>query len=55
MQESATFDKAHIKKSAWTGTETLPDSVREEVSKFSGREFPVFKTRAEALEWLTKD
>jgi hypothetical protein len=55
MQETTTFDKAYIKKSAWIGTKNLPDSFREEVSKFSHREFPVFKTRAEALEWLVGD
>jgi hypothetical protein len=55
MKESAIFDKAYIKKTAWIGTESFPESYREEVSKFSGRQFPVFGSRAEAMEWLTKD
>jgi len=55
MKETATFDKPYIKKTAWTGTQSLPDSFRKEVSDFSKRDFPVFKTRTEALEWLTKD
>ena len=55
MKEVAIFDKLHIKKTAWIGAESLPYSFREDVSKFSRREFPEFKNTAEALEWLTKD
>jgi hypothetical protein len=55
LKETATFDKAYIRKTAWIGTEHLPDSFRKDVSNFSQREFPVFKTRGEALEWLAKD
>ncbi len=55
MKEVAVFDKPHIKKSAWVGTENLPSSFRGDVSKFSRRNFPEFKTIAEALEWLTTD
>jgi hypothetical protein len=55
MKETAIFNKAYVKKTAWIGTETLPESHREDVSKFSRREFPVFKDRAEALDWLAKD
>jgi hypothetical protein len=55
MRETAIFDKPYIKKTAWIGTESLPESHREDVSKYSRREFPVFKERGEALEWLAKD
>ena len=55
MKETAIFNKAYVKKTAWIGTETLPESHRQEVSNFSRREFPVFKDRAEALDWLAKD
>lgn len=55
IKEAAVFDKAHIKKTAWVGTETLPYSFLGDVSKFSRRKFPEFKTIAEAMEWLTKD
>jgi hypothetical protein len=55
MKETATFDKPYIRKTAWIGTQSLPDSFRKEVGDFSKREFPIFKTRTEALEWLTKD
>lgn len=55
MKETAIFNKAYIRKTAWIGTESLPESHREEVSKFSRREFPVFKDRNEALDWLAKD
>jgi hypothetical protein len=55
MKETAIFNKAYVKRTAWIGTETLPESHREEVSNFSRREFPVFKDRAAALDWLAKD
>lgn len=55
MKETAIFNKAYIKKTAWIGTESLPESHREDVSKFSRREFPVFKDRNEALDWLAKE
>ncbi len=55
MKESAIFDKPYIKKTAWVGTDSLPHSLIEDVSKYSRREFPVFRERGEALEWLAKD
>ena len=55
MKEVAVFDKPHIKKAAWIGTESLPYSFRGDVSTFSRREFPEFKNITEALQWLTKD
>jgi hypothetical protein len=55
MKETAIFDKPYIKKSAWVGAESLPTRFREEISKFSGREFPIFKDFDEAIAWLTKD
>jgi len=55
MKESAVFDKPYVRKSAWTGTESLPMLFSEELGSFSGREFPVFENRREALAWLAKD
>jgi hypothetical protein len=55
MQETAVFDRPFVKKSAWTGTESLPKVFAEKVTSFSRRDFPIFESRKEALEWLTKD
>ena len=55
MKEAAVFDKPYIKKTAWIGAENFPEVFRENLKKFSRREFPTFKTRHEALEWLAKD
>jgi hypothetical protein len=55
MKESAVFDKPYVKRSAWVGAENFPESFSESVKSFSRREFPAFKTREEALAWLTKD
>jgi hypothetical protein len=55
MKESAVFDKPYIKKSAWVGAESMPEASRENLKSFSRREFPTFKTRQEALDWLVED
>jgi hypothetical protein len=55
LKESAVFDKPHVKKSAWVGAENFPETLREDLKSFSRREFPMFKNRDEALEWLVKD
>ena len=55
LKETATFDKPFVKKSAFVGIENLPQGFSENVSSFSRREFPAFKTREEALAWLAKD
>ncbi len=49
------FDRPHIKRSAWVGTESLPKVFYQNVKSFSQRDLPTFKTREEALEWLVKE
>jgi hypothetical protein len=46
------FDRAYIKRAAWVLTENLPQTLYDSVRSFSAREFPVFGTREEALEYL---
>jgi len=55
MKETAVFDKPYVKKSAWAGADNFPHLFSENLSSFSRREFPTFKTREEALAWLAKD
>lgn len=55
MKEAAVFNKPYIKKSAWVGAESFPEESRQSLKTFSGREFPIFKGRAEALEWLAAE
>ncbi|MGA7560166.1 MAG: hypothetical protein WCF61_19760 [Terriglobales bacterium] len=55
MKEAAVFDKPHVKRSAWVGTENLPPEYAKSVRTYSRREFPSFKSREEALAWLVKD
>jgi|SRR5579862_9708217 len=55
MKEGTVFDRPHIKKSAWFGTETLPKIFYDHIKVFSQRDLPTFKTREEALDWLVKD
>jgi hypothetical protein len=49
------FDRAHIKRSAWVLTENLPKVLYDSVRQFSAREFPVFTTREEALDYVVSD
>jgi len=55
MKETAVFNKPYVRRSAWVGAESFPDVHRETLKSFSGRDFPTFKTREEALQWLTMD
>ncbi len=55
MKETAVFNKPYIKKTAWVGAESFPEVFRENLKNFSRREFPIFKSRQAALEWLAVD
>jgi hypothetical protein len=55
MKEVLVLDRPFVKRSAWIGTESLPQVFYEHFKNFSQRELPVFKTREEALEWLVKE
>jgi hypothetical protein len=55
MKEVLALDRPYVKKSAWVGTESLPHVFYENFKSFSQREFPVFQTREEAMEWLVGD
>jgi len=55
MKETAVFDRPHVKKSAWVGTENLPQVFYEHIKVFSRRELPTFKTREEAMDWLVAE
>src|SRR3984893_18561856 len=48
VKETAVFDKPFVKKSALIGTD-------DELKSYSRRDLLIFKTRAEALDWLTAD
>lgn len=55
LKQAAVFDRPHIKRSAWVGTEGLPKIFYENLKAFSQRDLPTFKTREEALDWLVSE
>lgn len=55
MKEVLTLDRPYVKRSAWVGTESLPHVFYENIKSFSQREFPTFKTREEAMDWLVSE
>ncbi|MGA8617256.1 MAG: hypothetical protein WB660_01875 [Candidatus Sulfotelmatobacter sp.] len=55
MKEVLVLDRPFVKRSAWVGTESLPHVFYEHFKNFSQRDFPVFKTREEAMDWLVTD
>jgi len=55
MKEVLTLDRPFVKRSAWVGTESVPHVYYENIRSFSQREFPAFKTREEAMDWLVGD
>ncbi len=55
MKEVLVLDRPFVKRSAWVGTESLPQVFYEHFKNFSQRDFPAFKTREEAMDWLVED
>ena len=55
LKQATVFDRPHLKRSAWVGTESLPKIFYENLKAFSQRELPTFKTREEALDWVVAD
>ncbi len=55
IKEVLVLDRPYVKKSAWVGTESLPHVFYENFKSFSQREFPTFKTRKEAMDWLVAE
>ncbi len=55
MKEVLTLDRPYVKKSGWVGTESLPHVFYENFKSFSQRDFPTFKTREEAMDWLVEE
>lgn len=55
LKQATVFDRPHLKKSAWVGTESLPKVFYDNLKAFSQRDLPTFKTREEAMDWLVTD
>jgi len=55
IKEVLVLDRPYVKRSAWVGTESFPHVFYEHFKNFSQRDFPAFKTREEAMDWLVKD
>ena len=55
IKEVATLDRPYVKRSAWVGAESLPHVFQDNIKSFSQREFPTFKTREEAMDWLVEE
>jgi len=55
IKEVLTLDRPFVRKSAWVGADELPHVFYENFKTFSKRDFPLFKTREEAMAWLLRD
>jgi hypothetical protein len=52
MKVAAARDRPFVRKAAFVEAENIPDVYYRALRSFSAREFPNFKTREEALDWL---
>ncbi len=52
LKQVAVYDRPHVKRAALVGGEKVPQTLFSSLSTFSARQFPGFKTREEAMEWL---
>ncbi len=55
MKLVAVYDRPYVRRSALVGAEGMHDVFYKNLLSFSARDFPVFKTREEALEWLVAE
>jgi hypothetical protein len=55
IKEALALDRPYVKRSAWVGTDSLPKVFYENFKTFSQRDFPTFKSREEAMDWLVKE
>lgn len=55
IKVAAAHNQRYVKRSAWVMPENLPKPLHDAVQKFSTRTIPVFKTRDEALDYLTQE
>lgn len=46
------LDRPHIKRAAWVLSDNLPKTLYDSIGHFSARDFPVFDTRAAAMDYL---
>jgi len=52
IKVATAIDKPHVQRAAWVLDENLPKALYDSVRSFSSRDFPVFATRQEALDYL---
>ena len=52
---STAVDRPHIKRAAWVLTDNLPKTLYESICNFSGRDFAVFHSRQEALDYVVSE
>lgn len=55
LKEVLVLDRPFVKRSALVGIESIPHVFYENMKSFSQRDFPGFKTREEAMEWLVAE
>ena len=52
MKVAAALDRPHVKRAAWIGADNLPKALYDAIRRFSARDFPIFSTREEALDYV---
>jgi hypothetical protein len=54
MKLVAAYDRPYVKRAALVGAEGMHPVYYKNLLSFSARDFPVFRTREEAMEWLVR-
>ena len=55
IKKTLVFDRPYVKRAAWVGTDHVPRVFMEAFHTFSRRDFALFQTREEAMDWLVAD
>jgi hypothetical protein len=55
LKEVLTLDRPYVRRSAWVGAESVPHVFQDNIKSFTQRDYPTFKTREEAMDWLVAE
>jgi hypothetical protein len=55
FKEATALDKPFVRRVAWINAENFHPTLKKSLQDFSTRNFPVFPSRAAALEYLTAE
>jgi hypothetical protein len=54
IKEVLVMDRPYVKRAAWVGADSLPKVLYDNFRSFSRRDFPIFESREQAMDYLVR-